>query len=419
VRNSLSKDAKEVAAADTRRRSSDALDWRRLESLADPSPNSGLHSFAAQLLFSGGAVRAAEGLARSAEFQRTPGELLPRLRRVMRPRFAILCYHRVGRGGVPIYSGLPASVFEAQMRYLRKHYRILSLGDVLQEMAEPRSTEPAVAITFDDGYADLYTQAFPILQRYSVPSTIYLTVGAIDSGEVAWYDRVFVAFQVAPAKDFVLPLNPPRRIYLETPEGRLRAAVEFITLMRKLPAAEQRAHCARLESAVPLPSESLSNRMLTWDQVRQMQAAGVSLGTHTITHPVVSNLDDADLEWELGESKRILENRIQHHVEDFAFPFGKSEECGQKAISALSRLGYRSAVTTEAGLNVPTTNPFALLRVSFCEERSLKMFALRLSQLFLFPEYSTSMPESSTASRESGMADSRNDGDSSVAASNA
>jgi peptidoglycan/xylan/chitin deacetylase (PgdA/CDA1 family) len=269
------------------------------------------------------------------------------------------------------------------MTYLRKHYRVVSLDEVLREMSEPNGTDPGVAVTFDDGYADLYQHAFPVLRRYAIPATIFLTVGAIETGEIAWYDRVFVAFQVASGTELALPTNPPHIVTLGTPEERLRAAIDFISLMRELPAAERRASCAKLESMVVLPRKSTENRMLNWMQIRQMQTAGISFGAHTMTHPVVSRLTEEELYWELGQSKRILEERLQRPILDFAFPFGKNDECGDASASCLARLGFRSAVTTIEGLNRPTTNPFDLRRVSFCEERSIAMFALRLARLFL------------------------------------
>jgi peptidoglycan/xylan/chitin deacetylase (PgdA/CDA1 family) len=341
---------------------------------------------AARVLLALGGVRLSEILGRHIEFCRPPGDLVPRFCRAAQSRFAILCYHRVGQGGVPLYSGLPTVAFEAQMRYLRRHYRVVSLDQALCEMSESRSTAPAVAITFDDGYADLYTHAFPVLQRYGIPAMIFLTVGAIESGEVAWYDRVFVAFQVAPGRELPLPTNPPCVIGLGTPGERLHAAAKFISLMRELPTAEQRATCAKLESIVSLPRKSITNRMLTWEQIRDMQAGGVSFGAHTMTHPVVSRLTEEELYWEVGESKRILEDRLQRPILDFAFPFGKIDECGDAAVACLARFGFRSAATTIEGLNRAATNPFALRRVSFCEDGSLAIFAARLARLFLSSE---------------------------------
>jgi peptidoglycan/xylan/chitin deacetylase (PgdA/CDA1 family) len=358
-------------------------DWRPPPGLADPPPSPWHRRLAAGVLLASRGMRVAETLSRLVEFRGANGRDTTGICRVSTPRFAILCYHRVGHGGVPIYSGLPRAVFEAQMNYLRRRYRVVSLDQMLRELTEPSSTDPAVAVTFDDGYVDLYTQAFPILQQYEIPATVFLTVGAIETGEVAWYDRVFVAFQVTFATKFMLPSNPPRTLHLGTPEQRLQAAEEFISLMKELSTTERRARCAELEASVAFPRKSLVGRMLTWDDIQRMQAGGVCFGTHTMTHAVVSRLSDDELEWELGESKRILEGRLQQQIADFAFPFGKSRDYGSRAVACLKRLGYRSGMTTVEDLNRPGANPLVLCRVTFCEERSLGMFALQLARLFL------------------------------------
>ncbi|HMI50444.1 MAG TPA: polysaccharide deacetylase family protein [Candidatus Saccharimonadales bacterium] len=364
----------------------DSFDWAGLEYLADPQLPALRRRMVAETLFALGGARVAEALAKNAKARSWRLRNKKSETAAGQPRFAVLCYHRIGRGGVPVYSGLPAAVFESQMVYLRKHYRIVSLAEMIAEMESPAKADPAVAITFDDGYADLYAQAFPILQKLTIPATVYLTAGAIETGEVAWYDRVFVAFQVMPLEEFELPSDSPRRVRLSTPSDRLKAAVEYITLMRGLPASEQRAKIAMLESSVRFPQKSMSNRMLSWTQIRRMIEGGVSFGAHTMTHPVVSRLTETELYAELADSKKLIEDRIQQPALDFAFPFGKLDECGHRAMTTLSQLGYRSAATTIEGVNVPGSNPFFLKRVSYCEERSLAIFALQLSRLFLSSE---------------------------------
>jgi len=373
---------------------SGSFDWAGLEYLADPQLPAFGRRMVAETLFALGGARVAEALARKAKARSWWLRSKKAETAVAQPRFAVLCYHRIGRGGVPVYSGLPPAIFESQMVYLRKHYRIVSLAEMIAEMASPAKGNPAVAVTFDDGYADLYTQAFPILQRLRIPATVYLTAGAIETGEVAWYDRVFVAFQVMPLEEFELPCDSQRRVRLGTPSDRLKAAVEYITLMRKLPVSEQRAKIAMLESSIELPQKSMSDRMLSWTQIRKMIEGGISFGAHTMSHPVVSRLSESELSAELGDSKKLIEDRIQQPALDFAFPFGKLDECGQPAMTWLSKLGYRSAATTIAGLNFSGSDPFFLKRVSYCEERSLAIFALQLSRLFLSSE-----PEQSAGAR--------------------
>jgi peptidoglycan/xylan/chitin deacetylase (PgdA/CDA1 family) len=337
---------------------------------------------ALQTLYQCGGLRFLRRIAQSNEFvSLTDGR--KSLKRRSTPRLAILCYHRVGTGGVPLYSQLPAKVFEAQMRFLRRNYRVISLDQLIQEMTCPSSLEPTIAVTFDDGYRDLYGQAFPILQAYKIPATMFLTVGAIETGEVAWYDRIFLALQVASDAMFDIELDRPNRFVLSSESSRMWAATQIISYLRTALPDCRKQCCIDLENRIYVPEDRLRDRMLTWDQIRTMQRGGISFGAHTMTHPVVSRLPVAEMEWEILKSKEILEERLDASVRHFAFPFGKRDECGDSALSILASGGFASAATTEWGLNSLGTNPFQLRRVQIGEMGSLAMFAFQLNKLFL------------------------------------
>jgi peptidoglycan/xylan/chitin deacetylase (PgdA/CDA1 family) len=306
-----------------------------------------------------------------------------RIRRNSGPRFVILCYHRIGVGGIPFYSQLPTWQFEQQMRYLRRTCRIISLDQLVQELSHGIGSGPSVAITFDDGYLGTYTDAFPILRKYEIPATVYLTAGCIEAGEVAWYDRIFLAMQVMAKKSYEAKVPRYRRFELHSPESRLLAAAELIHYLRGLPNHRRLEECAVLEKQVTLPQSELANRVMNWDQIREMQSAGITFEAHTMTHPVLSRLDAQSLNYELSESKRILQDRLQSAVNHFAYPFGKSEECGETTGAALLRLGFRSAVTTMWGVNTPEVHPYRLRRVQIGENGSGAMFALRLARMLL------------------------------------
>jgi peptidoglycan/xylan/chitin deacetylase (PgdA/CDA1 family) len=334
-------------------------------------------------LYRSGGIGLARRVARSLVLQRVSDSKWPKLRKARDPRFAVLCYHRVGTGGIPLYSELPARAFEQQMRYLRKNYRILSLDELIREMGDPCNSEPAVAVTFDDGYRGLFTEAFPVLQAYEIPATVFLTIECIETGEVAWYDRVFLALKAMPGNTLELELDRPARFSFDDLSTRMQAAAEIISRLRGFPPTLRRRCCADLESKVVLPEAELRDRMLTWDQVRVMHRGGVDFGSHTMTHPVVSRLSPAEMQLELLQSKQILEERLDRPVRHFAFPFGKRDECGEAATSMLANAGYQSAGTTEWGLNSAGSNPFQLYRVQIGELGSQAMFAFQLARLFL------------------------------------
>lgn len=330
-----------------------------------------------------GLMRLVRRVSRSYELRPGPALGWLRWRRVRSPKFVILCYHRVGTEGIPLFSAMPPETFDAQMRYLRETYRVLSLEELYRELQQPATDGQAVAITFDDGYRDTFTHAFPILRKYGLPATVFLTVGSVETGEVPWYDRVFLALKVFPEAQLELGLDRPRRFLLSSQTARLRAAAEIVRYLRGVPDGQRRDFCRDLESRVSLPKDELSDRMLTWDQVREMQRFGVTFGSHTVTHPVVAQLAPADLPQELLQSRLILEQRLGAPVKDFAFPFGQPADCGRAAEQSLPHFGYRMAMTTLAGIVAPGADYFALRRLPTGDEPSLAVFALKLSRVFL------------------------------------
>jgi peptidoglycan/xylan/chitin deacetylase (PgdA/CDA1 family) len=343
---------------------------------------SGWRELAAAGLYHSGALRLLAKLSERHMPSRWTTARGARSRKVASCRHVILCYHRVGTEGLPIYSYLPPAQFEAQIRFVCKSYRVISLKQLCAEMSDSEEDRPSVTITFDDGYRDVYAHAFPILRAYGVPATVYATVSSIDAGTVPWYDRVFFALQVISGDLLEVPFELPRVYTLGSKTERFRAALEIVGRLRRVSNETRKDLCAFLEKRCQLPQDELAGRMLTWQQVQVMHRAGIAFGSHTMTHPVVSQLNPADLEFEIGDSKRLLEAKLGCPVEDFAFPFGQPADCGAFPSTAFLERGYRSAATTSWGVNVKATDPFRLRRVQIGEECSLPMFALKLSQLF-------------------------------------
>jgi peptidoglycan/xylan/chitin deacetylase (PgdA/CDA1 family) len=307
------------------------------------------------------------------------------LRRSRKPKYAVLCYHRIGIGGIPLFSELRPELFDAQIRYLLRHYRILSLDELCQEMQIGQAGENGVVITFDDGYVDLFNYALPVLARHKIPATVYLPVACIETEQVPWYDRIFLTLKVYPSDEFEITLDGLQKFRLDSTAARLHAATKIIQYLRTLPDKTRRECCREIEERVALPRDELQGRMLNWSQIRTMCHCGIVFGSHTMTHPVVSQLTSSQLESELKESKEFLEQRLAKPVAHFAFPFGKPEDCGANTESVLQRLGYRSAVTTVEGVNWTGDNLYGLRRTQVVNETSLSMFAFKLNQLFLVP----------------------------------
>jgi len=335
-------------------------------------------------LYQSGLMRVVNRLARAYELSAPAGFRLSGFHKSSSSKFCILCYHRVGTEGAPIFSRLDPLVFEAQMRYLQMNFRVVPLGQLWRELKEPRLREPTVSVTFDDGYRDLYTHAFPVLQRFQIPATIYLIGQCVETGELPWYDRIFLGLDRAPGQFVELDLDGSRRFDLCSPETRAEVAWQIVCHLRTISDPRRRQWLAAFEKQFRLPPHEVGDRMLNWEQVRTMHRGGIHFGAHTMTHPVVSQLPLSALAEELVQAKHYLEAGLDAPVEDFAYPFGKEADIQHSAAEAcLLHAGYRSAVTTIEGCNRPGVNPYRLRRMQVGDDRSMGLFAFNLARVFL------------------------------------
>lgn len=306
-----------------------------------------------------------------------------RLRRSLGSKFGILCYHRIGTEGVPYHSRLAPAVFEAQMRYVSRRYRIVSLAQLFRELQSGEAVPPTLAITFDDGYRDLYTFAFPVLARYGVPAAIYLIGECMETGESPWYDRIFAALQAVSSDSVVVETHRIHEYRLSSGASRAAAAWDIVCYLRTVREADRKSWCAEFERRVPPSRETLRHRMLDWNQVREMQRGGISFGAHTMSHPSVGQLEASAYCYELDACKELLERELEVPVEDFAYPFGKVIDSNNAVEAYLGRAGYRSAVTTLEGFNTPSANPLRLRRLQIGDGSSLPEFAFNIARMFL------------------------------------
>ena len=286
-----------------------------------------------------------------------------------RPNAQILIYHRVNDEGDPYFGGIPVALFERQIAYLAANYHVMPLDDLVGAAREGALPPRAVAITLDDGYRDNYVHAFPIFQRHRIPASIFLTTAAIGSDRPIWHDDVFSAFRDTRA-DSLAPFGP-RGItgLLSTVPDRLRVQQEVLGYLRSISDEERAAGVLRLRGALGVgPVPPAPGLMLSWDEVREMARGGVRFGSHTVTHPILSRVDGERAKRELVESKARIEDELKSAVTGFAYPNGTRADYTPETKELLRDAGYAYAVTTIAGTNDRTTDPYELRRATPWEE---------------------------------------------------
>jgi len=311
------------------------------------------------------------------KLSRNSGERRISLQKRTEPSARILYYHRVNNDNDPFIPAMTTEVFESQMRYVSRHYRVVSLGELVKRLGDP-SPQPVIAITFDDGYRDNYTKAFPILQKYGLPATIFLTTGNMDSREPMWFERLAKAIEEYSGDFADLEIDPGHRYWLRTSQDRLDCLNRVFEILRNLPEADRQAWLPKiLDRLAAVERTELKGKMLSWDEVRLMKRQGIDFGGHTVTHPFLSRMPAEQVSWEVSECKRRIEEELASPVAHFAYPNGREMDFGAWNKDLIRKAGYQAAVTTIWGPNYGTTDPMELRRGGPWETNS-SIFACKL-----------------------------------------
>lgn len=281
-------------------------------------------------------------------------------------RLNILIFHRVLPQPDPLFPGeVDAARFAAMLGWLGQWFQVLPLDEAVRRLAEGSLPARAAAITFDDGYADNCTVAMPLLQRAGMTATFFVATGFLDGGRM-WNDTLIEAVRGAAGTE--LALRDLAEVYADLPPLPLsnwahkRAAVE--TLIARTKYLEPKARQALVDAVGRRSGAHLSDSlMMSSDQVRQLRAGGMGIGAHTVNHPILARLEDAEAKLEIMASKATLEALIDERVGLFAYPNGKPGTDYSDASVALVRgCGFDAAVSTSPGVSSRDSDLFQLPR---------------------------------------------------------
>lgn len=307
------------------------------------------------------------------------------LRHIRRRSLLVLTYHGVMPGADDRYDFLLAnfgasSAFERHLQWIGNHYQFVSLAQVAAALRGGPPLPPGAAtVTFDDGFANNYRVAFPILRRHGVPCTIFLTTGKIGvPGAELWTERVKRAIYLSQATTLPPSIPGVPMCRLDGPAARERAARLTLGILKRMPVHDRDEATIRIEAVCGRPAIDAPSRVrydfLTWDEVRAMAREGVEFGSHTVNHPILTTIPDVSLEYELLESKRTIEAEIQKECYAFAYRNGSAADFGEREKRALERLGYRLGFSLGGSLNTMPSDPFAISRVNISREFDAPLF---------------------------------------------
>lgn len=299
-------------------------------------------------------------------------------------RFAplsILVYHRVLPSLDPVLEWeVSAPEFREQVALMKKCFNLLPLGEAVENLRRGELPSRAVCITFDDGYADNVEIALPILRDLEVPATFFIATGFLDGG-CMWNDTMTelvrqMCGNTLDLRQWGLGMHP-----IESSNDRSEAIQKLLSSLKYLPHEERNDTVSHIASAhgTDIPD----TLMMRSEQIKELHQAGMEIGGHTATHPILLGMNESTARAEIAEGKETLEGILGEKVRLFAYPNGKpNQDYDGRHVSIVRNLGMSAAVSTAWGVGTTGCDCYQLPRFTPWD-RSPIQFCARLVRNFM------------------------------------
>jgi peptidoglycan/xylan/chitin deacetylase (PgdA/CDA1 family) len=298
----------------------------------------------------------------------------------------VLTYHRVGRPEEhpfldPRQISATPDVFEQQMHFLVGNYNVVHIEQIADAVVSGTRLPPkAVAITFDDAYCDVQQYAWPILKKYRLPATIFVPTAYPDQpGRSFWWDRLYYAFNTTTRSE--LSESPLGRLSLKTPQERTRSRKRLQDHIKTLPHdVMMKIIDHTCEQLLNGRDKEQPNAVIGWDDLRRLAKEGLALGSHTQTHPILTQIPLEQVRQEVRGALQDLRREIGNVLPVFAYPNGNNNVA---ILDVMKEEGYTLAFTAEGGFNnLNLRHPFEIHRTNITRRTNPRIFRLRLLKWF-------------------------------------
>lgn len=265
---------------------------------------------------------------------------------------------------------LPVDVFQSICALLSSDYHVISLADLVEARANQMPLpENSVVLTFDDGYASNFELAYPILRKYHLPATVFVTTGFLDGEDMLWFQRVDLALGRTQKEFIDWKINGHKiRLTFDSRETRQQALVRLMPELKELADTDLLNEIQRLEQdlevATPAPDDMPAPmRPLTWNMLRAMSNSGlVDIGGHTHTHPILSRCDPLAMRAEIATCHQRIFAETGIRPASFSYPNGHAEDYNRETVKMVEEAGFSCACTMVNGRIGPGTSLLQLPR---------------------------------------------------------
>lgn len=282
----------------------------------------------------------------------------------------ILMYHRFS--DQPCGGRVSRDRFREQVAYIRRFYQPMTLSQLVQYVFEsgevPKNT---IVITVDDGYRDFHDVAWPVLTEFKVPATLFVTTGFVNGDLWLWPDQVTWLFSCAPEQDTTVAVGDFSLSTASVHANRRETWQSLVDYLLSIPDEDKHRAIQQLADAwsLPLPRQAPDDyAACSWDQLRQMEAAGIEIGGHTVTHPSLGRVDQVQARQEIQGCLDMLNGQLGTRDRTFCYPNGEPSDFSVELKDVVQSVGFSAAVAAFAD-SLGLTHRYSLRRHSSSEDR--------------------------------------------------
>lgn len=311
---------------------------------------------------------------------------------ILSKKSVVLMYHRVlpycDAEQIHVQPGMYVSnvTFENHIKYLSSCYKILFIDELVTKILNREYLGGYCALTFDDGWLDNFTNAFPVLKKYHVPATIFLATGFVGAEKLFWPEEI--CFYLEHFKPNIFDSNKmpsAAKNFLSTiaryeHKGREQYFENSIAILKKYSSSERMDILGYFRKTIKI--DSIPRQMINWDEARNMLSSGlVRFGAHSVNHEILDQVSPETMKDEILASRDDIQHHIGCCIKTFAYPNGNHDK---NIIRVLEKNGFYGAVTTQKGFLSSSTSPMKIPRVAVHEDVSSTIPVLRARILSRF-----------------------------------
>lgn len=271
-----------------------------------------------------------------------------------RPGILLINHHRIGNASrSPFDRGVFSATVEQldeQLKYLKKSFPILGAQELDDLVFRRKPLQRLyIGITFDDGYRDNYTNAFPVLRSHECCGMFFLVPTYVGTNTIPWWDEIAYLVRNCRKPSITLDVPVSRAFTLE--QDRQRAIQQVLQHYKRPDNKDHEAFLVQLRQQTGCDLPIVERRFLTWDEAREMQRQGMVFGSHTWSHRILSHLEPDEQKRELVDSRDILQKEMGSAITTLAYPVGSRSAFSDTTRTLAVEAGYRLCFSFYGGVN--------------------------------------------------------------------